>query len=996
MRVMVDQSAKNNDSKPDYRRVEPPATEDMVIEAELFLPPALNNHAEYVKKVLDDYSARIRGAVTILKETPAYSELKNAVRMRKKDPQSVKGDGIAKMREQLREPSDKLRRIIKYGLDLPDSTFLQRLGSENLVTTAVLNVLVNLNNQDEGNSSLAKTILKLLCRFTTLTPFLLEGKYKLEGAKVKLLRERGDDEVNQLLDDLLAMVEKNKDKDGSPRQIAKPADQKGAKTGSPSKKSDGTTGAVRSASATKRPREEDAEVRTSKKLATGATKSSSSPALSGPAATKPAPAAARSSSTSLAAKLAVKKSPATSSTATAKPAAGVLPGKRAPVKPAPRTDSPTSDPPKPAVKPEPAPKMDFSKLEITKPGSKPAAGSSSTSSSLTGNKPPVVKKAPAPPPSGKSKFASLLDEINDPKTETRRGPVLPADPAKEETEEEKKRRLRKEERRRQNLRVTFKSDDRLVEVREFERHEDEEPGDFMTWGIDNSESKTDEGRALRESHLSNIRSYEDLIPIDFPSSLATAARGEAYTTRGGPKQFRTAEQAFMEDRDSKVLSVVYTSKEDIPPTPKSPTLASSGPASTQQPEQWPLPTGAPLLDEMHRRHKDFQQQGLRKAAEHALHRQANPVFGDYQNVMEKVDAVIRQNQNMALPAERPTQPTPVTAHPPPQAPTTATAADPDRRPIDANNLSAYLQKMMAVDWNASGMEMARGNAVADMLTNIPWNSIPKSSLPYSVNDPYDPAKATTQRRHDYANPEVQKSADTLENFVAQFNRDRPLEMQNRVIAEIRSQAHAETEAKAQAQAQAKAMEEAARAAVLQAEQAQAQPSREDHAAAWVRYWQENPQAAGAFYQQQQEQQQLRQQQEQEQQQQLQQQQQQQQMQQQQQQQNAGVQAVLAQLQLGTHQAAPAVASSGMMRGGSAEGYGGHAGHGQQAASTGRGQNRSHGGRRNRGSGGAAGTDEGEDSEPSRAVNPSKVGTKQCSFWLKGKCAKGDRCTYRHA
>ncbi|KAK8024653.1 C-x8-C-x5-C-x3-H type zinc finger protein [Apiospora rasikravindrae] len=40
-------------------------------------------------------------------------------------------------------------------------------------------------------------------------------------------------------------------------------------------------------------------------------------------------------------------------------------------------------------------------------------------------------------------------------------------------------------------------------------------------------------------------------------------------------------------------------------------------------------------------------------------------------------------------------------------------------------------------------------------------------------------------------------------------------------------------------------------------------------------------------------------------------------------------------------------------------------------------------------GGAAGT------KDHKGINRALIGTKPCSFWAQGKCAKGDQCTFRH-
>lgn len=69
-----------------------------------------------------------------------------------------------------------------------------------------------------------------------------------------------------------------------------------------------------------------------------------------------------------------------------------------------------------------------------------------------------------------------MADLNKPKETT---PAQPSEPKSPETEEERKRRLRKEARRR--LRVTWKPDESLTEVRLFTHDPDEElgPGDRM-------------------------------------------------------------------------------------------------------------------------------------------------------------------------------------------------------------------------------------------------------------------------------------------------------------------------------------------------------------------------------------------------------------------------------------------------------------------------------------------------------------------------------------
>lgn len=90
------------------------------------------------------------------------------------------------------------------------------------------------------------------------------------------------------------------------------------------------------------------------------------------------------------------------------------------------------------------------------------------------------EKPSAPPPKPAFSFGDIMADLSKPKVTVVAKPVEERPP---ETEEERKKRLRKEERRK--LRVTWKPDDSLTEVRLFTHDPDEElsPGDGSGRGV---------------------------------------------------------------------------------------------------------------------------------------------------------------------------------------------------------------------------------------------------------------------------------------------------------------------------------------------------------------------------------------------------------------------------------------------------------------------------------------------------------------------------------
>ncbi|KAJ6143991.1 hypothetical protein N7471_003444 [Penicillium samsonianum] len=186
---------------------------------------------------------------------------------------------------------------------------------------------------------------------------------------------------------------------------------------------------------------------------------------------------------------------------------------------------------------------------------------------------PEKEKTPAPKPS--FSFGDIMADLNKPK----QAPTpKPAEDQPPETEDERAKRLRKEERRK--LRVTWKPDDALTEVRLFTHDPDEElgPGDgsLRSRGDIKGEGSVlklhKDMDELEEEDLGGIREtvFQDgytlsMVDFDFEES-----KDGSFVKRGGPQLPTSPEREAQEHRESTTLMVFYTSPADMPDTPKEP------------------------------------------------------------------------------------------------------------------------------------------------------------------------------------------------------------------------------------------------------------------------------------------------------------------------------------------------------------------------------------------------------------------------------------------
>ncbi|OOF94245.1 hypothetical protein ASPCADRAFT_208767, partial [Aspergillus carbonarius ITEM 5010] len=187
---------------------------------------------------------------------------------------------------------------------------------------------------------------------------------------------------------------------------------------------------------------------------------------------------------------------------------------------------------------------------------------------------PAEKKDPPPRPT--FSFGDLMADLNKQKEPA---PAQPAEDRPPETEEERKKRLRKEARRK--LRVTWKPDTQLTEVRLFTHDPEEElgPGDHLQREAgdvkgegsvlklhrDLDEEEDDDG-GIREEQL--LEYYEPSV-ID-NGEITPDDRARNFIKRGGTQEPESLEKKAQEHREATTLMVFYTSPADVPSTPKEP------------------------------------------------------------------------------------------------------------------------------------------------------------------------------------------------------------------------------------------------------------------------------------------------------------------------------------------------------------------------------------------------------------------------------------------
>ncbi|KAL2258995.1 hypothetical protein VTK26DRAFT_7487 [Humicola hyalothermophila] len=401
---------------------------------------------------------------------------------------------------------------------------------------------------------------------------------------------------------------------------------------------------------TKRLREDDtaaSELRSAKK-----------PATSTPVSTATSTGGTKAASSSAAKSTTTATKPPTTTgsvAAQAKPRSGLLlPGKARPVsKPAPKPEPSKVEAQKAAGKSEPTLKAQPTKTDASKSTSSRAQSGQAASVPSKSAKPQPAETAKQTS-SSRSIFSALMDEIHEPKKvitpEVPAKSVTPPDP--NETPEQRERRLRKEKRRSLGLRVAFKSGDRLVEVREFTRHPDEIAEINMARNVktDGRNKNNEEGQMMKRLHGGkgikdieiNDRDWEEPSLINFDANIPDVKREQTYLTRGGLKSFETGEQKLMKERESNELMAVYHSRADIPPNPRSPPYEPSIYGTSGSGADVHLSPALPEYEEMMQRSREFRQWGpyhASRAAQGRLDAKARPDYADFTKALGSIKSI---------------------------------------------------------------------------------------------------------------------------------------------------------------------------------------------------------------------------------------------------------------------------------------------------------------------------------------------------------------------
>lgn len=534
----------------------------------------------------------------IRQHSAEFQKLKQKLKVAKE----AESDGL---KDQVARKLEVIHRAVAAANAWGDAQVVANLGGNQKLISDFVSILIHANNSGDHNGKAPKAVLRLLSGVTTIEKDFLMSS--LQFAKIsKKFETKGDAEVKGFVQKIKENAESRKDKpENDEDRISTPDPTSSVKglsgltgTTDPPKKKFAGTAATRVPSAssfTKRPREEEADTKSAKRLAADPTTAQPGQKTAPTKIVVPAPVVASTGQSKLFGNgglLGAKKT-LTKATPKAVPA---------------RTDGVKSETSttKPEVKKEPLKKPDTTKARKTEP-----------------------VKTEAPFTSKLGGISALLDSISKPKPAGRSTPDKEAKVEKDETPEEKERRLRKEKRR--HLRVSFKEGDELTEVRIFHKDVDEDEGRAGNMIRDARDDRS-EGMVLKQGLQSGAQEEDDDEEDDLPyrpwfqptgvdfALIPQERREKSFVTRGGQLEFETQQQRFIIEREEKELMVVYTDPSDIPPTPTSP--------HPQLQEDTDMHTGSvhnlvqdePKLAEIHLRWAEANSRGLSWARLNALRR----------------------------------------------------------------------------------------------------------------------------------------------------------------------------------------------------------------------------------------------------------------------------------------------------------------------------------------------------------------------------------------
>lgn len=519
---------------------------------------------------------------------------------------------LSQLRKEAEQKKEALYRALDATIEHADDAVLDNLGGHQKLVLSLVNAMIGSIKAGDFSGKLPKALLELFTHFR-MTKKIAETP-NFETVR-KRFEDKGDDETKELAREIAANVKKV-------AKSSEPETSTGYTGTSAASRAKSGSKSSQDAASSKRGRDDDSDSRTVKKIAVES-----------------------SGGGSLSKKLAQPKlqsQTASKSAGHKTPVSSLLPGKSRPVpKPVSRPDVSGSDSPSTSAddRSKPEPKKSVSKAEPSKPVvpkpeskppvSKPTVSASSTSTSTS---------------SALSGIASLLDSINAPKPEVAtivkdtKGSETPEAP------EEKAKRLRKEARRK--LRVSWKADEELVQIRMFQKDDEEDQGREVNMIRDAADDRS-EGMVLKQRANVEEEDDDDDIPYqpwlgpaatDF-SNLSDDVRSKNFVTRGGSVTFTTNEQQHIAEREQRELMAIYADLADIPPTPKSPppeTVDTDNGAKLGY-----LPREGPKFEEIQYRWRDEQQLGLDEALHSAVRR-----LDTQQSPSNKLDSILGQLQGI--------------------------------------------------------------------------------------------------------------------------------------------------------------------------------------------------------------------------------------------------------------------------------------------------------------------------------------------------------------
>ncbi|KIV96520.1 hypothetical protein, variant 2 [Exophiala mesophila] len=503
-------------------------------------------------------------------------------------PNSPTASDVTLLKEEVAKYRSIMELLMTRSLLHGHPTIVKRLGENQFTMSALYSFMLDRVNAGDYDSSLVSNILKFVVKFETLDTEMLEM------TKVSKILQRFTKKATNESKTLAQTILNN----AVAASAKKNVDAKGDKAASPQTvDSPGALLRKEIVTGMKRPREGDAAPPTAAKKAA---KTSSKPLALQNAERRKALEAAQG------AKGGDKTSLGNSAAAgSATPGATASKGKVA-----------VLPPPKSAV---------FGSLlsASKKPGTSLAARAAaakdkpSPGTTTAANSVKDPSKRDSPPRNGAVSAAKTSSSFLDLLTDMEKKPEKAEKKELEipnETEEERTRRLRKEARRR--LRVTWKADAELVEIRHFTHDPEEEVGhndsqvrDVGDIGGEGEMLKLHQGVAEEEED-EDEDSFEELEPYTPPSEvdfniLAEDGSGlslfaENFARFGGPTKAESASSESQSKHEQDTLMAIYVSKSDRPPTPKEPD-DDDGEFEPAEPE---VPFGEPK-EEVRRREREY-------------------------------------------------------------------------------------------------------------------------------------------------------------------------------------------------------------------------------------------------------------------------------------------------------------------------------------------------------------------------------------------------------